>query len=126
MDFRAGRVIAICEVGLDRDVRLITLYPVGGWNMDYDAWKETIMCYCAADSFEPETLKSRLQTDLAWGGEFRLAFDAALAAGQNEVLEWIGELSFQFDSEQQVSDWLRSVYDFLFSQGAAPSAPGQG
>uniref|UniRef100_UPI0035AE72FC hypothetical protein n=1 Tax=Paenirhodobacter enshiensis TaxID=1105367 RepID=UPI0035AE72FC len=29
VDFRAGRVIAICEVGLDRDVRLITLYPVG-------------------------------------------------------------------------------------------------
>ena len=60
VDFGTGRVVAVCELGMDGGVRLITLSPEGEQAMDPDGWRETIMGSRAAESFEPEVLKARL------------------------------------------------------------------
>ncbi len=93
--------------------------------MDLTDWRETIMCYCAADSFEPEELKARLQDDQDWNDEFRYAFEAALANGGFNPAEWTRDLNFQFRSEQEIAKWLRGIFNFVYFSGSAPNAPSQ-
>lgn len=93
--------------------------------MEFTDWLETIMCYCAADSFEPEKLKARLQSDPDWNEEFRHAFEAALVTGDLKSTDWTRNVNFHFGSEHEVIKWLREIFNFLYFSGSAPNAPGK-
>ncbi|MCB2138910.1 MAG: hypothetical protein KDD95_02080 [Rhodobacteraceae bacterium] len=93
--------------------------------MNFGDWRNSILCYLSADSFEPEVLKARLHASPGWREEFRLAFEAALAANNFNIVEWQRDLNFQFGSDRELRAWLEKVFKFLFASGGTPTAPGQ-
>jgi hypothetical protein len=93
--------------------------------MEFTDWQETIMCYFTADSFEPEKLKTRLQSDPNWNESFRRAFEVVLATGDFNSADWSRDVNFHFRSEREVANWLRVIFNFLYFSGFAPDAPNQ-
>jgi hypothetical protein len=93
--------------------------------VEFIDWQETIMCYCSADSFEPEMLKARLRSDPDWNEEFRHAFEAVLATGDLNATDWTRNVNFHFKSEHEVANWLRVIFSFLYLSGSAPNSPTQ-
>lgn len=93
--------------------------------MEFADWHDTLLCYLSADSFEPETLKTRLQNTSGWSDEFRSAFEAALIANDFNLAEWQRDFNFHISSDQELQAWLRKVFEFLFTSGTVPNAPGQ-
>lgn len=123
MDFGHGRVAAVYEVSSDGQVRLITLYPEGEKVMTFTDWRETILCYCAADAFQPEKLMARLQSQLDWNEVFRHEFEAVLAKGDLSSTDWTRNVNFHLGSDRDVPKWLRGIFNLLYFSGPAPNAP---